>query len=80
MTYPKAQNIRDAAKMVPADRYFIETDCPYLAPIPFRGKRNEPAFVVETARAIGELRGLTREEVGTQTADNFRRFFGLEQR
>jgi TatD DNase family protein len=77
VTYPKAQNIRDAAKMVPADRYFIETDCPYLAPIPYRGRRNEPAFVVETARAIGELRGLSRDEVGAQTAENFRSFFGL---
>jgi TatD DNase family protein len=77
MTYPKAQNIRDAAKLVPADRYFIETDCPYLAPIPYRGKRNEPAFVVETARAIGELRGLRSEDVGVQTAANFRSFFGV---
>ena len=77
LTYPKAQNIRDAAKMVPPDRYFIETDCPYLAPIPYRGKRNEPAFVVETARAVGELRGLTRDEVGAQTAENFQSFFGL---
>lgn len=77
VTYPKAQNIRDAAKMVPEDRYFIETDCPYLAPIPYRGKRNEPAFVVETAGAVGKLRGMTREEVGVQTAENFRKFFGL---
>jgi TatD DNase family protein len=78
LTYPKAQNIRDVAKMVPADRYFIETDCPYLAPIPLRGKRNEPAFVVETAKSIGELRGLSREEVGAETSDNFRSFFGLK--
>ena len=77
LTYPKAQNIRDAAKLVPADRYFIETDCPYLAPIPYRGKRNEPAFVVETARAIADLRGLTRDEVGTQTSQNFLNFFAL---
>jgi TatD DNase family protein len=63
--------------MVPDDRYFIETDCPYLAPIPHRGKRNEPAFVVETARAIGELRGMKRDEVGQQTADNFQKFFAL---
>ena len=57
ITYPKAQNIRDAATIVPLDRMFIETDCPYLAPVPHRGKRNEPAYVVETARQIGELRG-----------------------
>ena len=49
ITYPKAQNIRDAAGMVPLDRIFIETDCPYLAPVPHRGKRNEPAFVVEVS-------------------------------
>jgi TatD DNase family protein len=78
LTYPKAQNIRDAAKLVPADRFFIETDCPYLAPIPHRGKRNEPAYVIHTAAAIGELRGLSGEEVGIQTAKNFASFFGIE--
>ena len=77
ITFPKAQNIRDAAKMVPADRFFTETDCPYLAPVPHRGKRNEPAFVVETARQIGELRGLSQEETGRMAAENFYRFFGL---
>ncbi len=79
VTFPKAQNIRDAASMVPLDRFFIETDCPYLAPIPHRGKRNEPAFVVETARQIGELRGVSREEIGRLTAQNFYRFFNLRQ-
>ena len=79
VTFPKAQNIRDAAAMVPLDRCFIETDCPYLAPIPYRGKRNEPAFVVETARQIGELRGLSREEIGRLSAANFYRFFGLQR-
>ena len=59
ITYPKAQNIRDAASMVPLDRMFIETDSPYLAPVPHRGKRNEPAFVTEVARQIGELRGIS---------------------
>lgn len=77
VTYPKAQNIRDAAAMVPMDRFFIETDCPYLAPVPHRGRRNEPAFVVETAKAIGSLRNSTGEEVGIQTAENFARFFGI---
>lgn len=77
LTYPKAQNIRDVAKEVPADRFFIETDCPYLAPIPFRGKRNEPAYVVETAKAIGELRGVSGEEIGAQSGENFFRFFGI---
>ena len=77
VTYPKAQNIRDAALIVPLDRMFIETDSPYLAPVPHRGKRNEPAYVVEVARAIGELRGLSQEEAGLQTTQNFYNFFGL---
>jgi TatD DNase family protein len=79
ITYPKAQNIRDAAAMAPLDRIFIETDSPYLAPVPHRGKRNEPAFVVESARQIGELRGMTTEEIGLQTTENFRQFFRLNR-
>lgn len=78
VTYPKAVNIREAARKVPLDRTFIETDSPYLAPIPHRGKRNEPAFVVETARQIGELRGISRDEVGRATTENFYRFFNLK--
>jgi TatD DNase family protein len=77
ITFPKAQAIRDAAQMVPLDRMLIETDSPYLAPIPYRGRRNEPAFVSEVARQIGELRGLPTEEIGSQTARNFYHFFGL---
>jgi TatD DNase family protein len=80
ITYPKAQNIRDAAAMAPLDRIFIETDSPYLAPVPHRGKRNEPAFVVESARQIGELRKMTAEEIGRQTSENFRGFFSLKER
>ncbi len=80
ITFPKAQQIRDAAKTVPMDRMLIETDCPFLAPVPHRGKRNEPAFVKETARQIGELLGRTSEEVGQQTADNFNRFFSLHEK
>jgi TatD DNase family protein len=79
VTFPKAQQIRDAAKQVPLDRILIETDCPYLAPVPFRGKRNEPAFVRETARQLGELRALSTEEIGVQTAKNFYRFFSLHE-
>ena len=78
VTYPKAQNIRDAAKMAPLDTMFIETDSPYLAPVPMRGKRNEPAFVVETAKFIAELRGLSAAELGKVTSENFFRFFTLE--
>src|SRR6478672_11551447 len=67
LTFPKAQQIRDAALAVPLDRMLIETDCPYLAPVPHRGKRNEPSFVKETAGKLAELRGLSTEEVGEQT-------------
>ncbi len=63
--------------MVPLDRMLIETDSPYLAPIPHRGQRNEPAFVREVARQIGELRNSSPEEIGSQTAQNFYKFFGL---
>ena len=79
ITFPKAQQIRDAAREVPLDRMLVETDCPYLAPVPHRGKRNEPAFVRETARQLGELRGLSTEEIGAQTAKNFYRFFSLHE-
>jgi TatD DNase family protein len=79
ITHPKAQNIRDAAAMAPLDHMFIETDCPYLAPVPYRGQRNEPAYVVETARRVGELRGLSTEDVGHQTSQNFTSFFRLAE-
>lgn len=79
LTFPKAQQIRDAAVQVPRDRILIETDCPYLAPVPHRGKRNEPAFVVETARKLGELLNLPSEEVGLQTTRNFYNFFKLTE-
>ena len=80
ITFPKAHNIREAAQFVPLDRMLIETDSPYLAPIPHRGQRNEPAFVIETARQVGQLRALPAEEIGRQTADNFFRFFKLGER
>ena len=80
ITFPKAQQIRDAAKEVPLDCMFIETDCPFLAPVPNRGKRNEPAFVVATAAKLGELRGLSAEEIGAQTAKNFYQFFSLHEK
>ncbi len=79
ITYPKAQNLRDAAAMVPLDRMFIETDSPYLAPVPHRGKRNEPAFVVEVARTIAGVRGISCEEIGLATTRNFYNFFGLSK-
>ncbi len=79
LTFPKAQQIRDAALEVPLDRLLIETDSPYLAPVPHRGKRNEPAFVAETAKKLGELRGLSQEEVGGLTTRNFYNFFKLAE-
>jgi TatD DNase family protein len=79
LTFPKAQQIRDAALEVPLDRVLIETDSPYLAPVPHRGKRNEPAFIKETARRLGELRGLSIEEVGQRTSRNFYNFFKLAE-
>jgi TatD DNase family protein len=79
VTFPKAQQIRDAAFEVPLERMLIETDSPYLAPVPNRGKRNEPAFVKETARKLGELRGMTGEQVGEGTSRNFYNFFKLTE-
>jgi TatD DNase family protein len=76
-TYPKAQNLRDVAKALPLENLLIETDSPFLAPQPYRGKRNEPAYVGEVAKAIGSVRNLAAEEIASATAGNFRRFFGL---
>jgi TatD DNase family protein len=80
ITFPKAQNIRDATQIVPLDRMLIETDSPYLAPIPHRGQRNEPAFVKEVARQIAESRGISTEEIGAQTTQNFYSFFKLREK
>jgi TatD DNase family protein len=73
LTFPKAESVREAARLTPADRLLIETDCPYLAPVPHRGKRNEPAFVAETARRLAEVRGQAVEEIAALTARNFER-------
>jgi TatD DNase family protein len=78
VTYPKAQNLRDVAREIPLDRLLIETDSPFLAPQPFRGRRNEPAHVAEVARTIGNVRDLPADEVAEVTSANFRRFFGLD--
>jgi TatD DNase family protein len=74
-TYPKTQNLRDVAKALPLENILIETDAPYLAPQPYRGKRNEPAYVAEVARTLASVRDLAPEELAAATAENFRRFF-----
>lgn len=80
ITFPKAKPIRDAALVVPLDRMLIETDAPFLAPVPNRGKRNEPAWVKEVAVTIGGLRNLDPAEVATQTAENFGLLLGSPRR
>jgi len=77
ITFKNAQQLRDVAAALPMEKILIETDCPLLAPEPYRGRRNEPVRVREVARQIGALHGLSTEEAGQITADNFRRFFGL---
>lgn len=77
VTFKKADGLRSIARQVPLDRLLIETDCPFLAPVPFRGKRNEPAFVVEVARCLAELRGLKLDEVARLTSANFAGVFKL---
>ncbi len=78
-TYPKAQNIRDVAKALPLANILIETDSPYLAPQPYRGKRNEPAYVGEVAKVLADVRNSGVGEIASATAENFRRFFQLAQ-
>lgn len=75
LAFPRAEVIQAVAKEVPLDRLLIETDAPFLAPPPHRGKRNEPAFVVEVARKLAALRGTTAEAIGQAALDNFRRLF-----
>ena len=74
-TFRNAEAVRDAARRAPADRILVETDAPFLAPVPMRGKRNEPAFVEHTARAVAALRGAGEEAFARQTTDNFFRLF-----
>ncbi len=75
LTFKNSQAIRDIAAELPADRIMVETDAPYLAPGKFRGKRNEPSFVVETARVLAETRGVSLDEIARQTTENFFRLF-----
>ncbi|WP_407160512.1 TatD family hydrolase [Bradyrhizobium sp. STM 3557] len=75
LTFKKSQGLRDLAAELPADRIMVETDAPYLAPGKFRGKRNEPAYVVETAKVLAETRGVSLEQIAEQTTETFFRLF-----
>jgi TatD DNase family protein len=78
VTYPKMQHLRDVARELPLERLLTETDSPFLPPQGKRGKRNEPANVVEVAQSLGNVRNLAGEEIAATTAANFRRFFRLD--
>ena len=75
LTFPRSMELRDIARDVPPERLLVETDAPYLAPVPFRGKRNEPAWVAHTAKVLAGLRGMTESELAALTTYNFRRLF-----
>ncbi|WP_428492633.1 TatD family hydrolase [Rhodopila sp.] len=75
LTFPRSAELREIARDVPSDRLLVETDAPYLAPVPFRGKRNEPAFVAHTARVLAEVRGVAPDALAELTTVNFRRLF-----
>jgi len=77
VTYPSARALPEVTRLVPADRLVVETDCPFLPPQPYRGKRNEPAYVAITARRVAELRGEPLEGLAAQTSENARRLFAL---
>jgi len=77
VTFKKADQLRDAARVVQLDRLLVETDCPFLTPVPFRGKRNEPAYVEHTARFLAEFYAVEFETLAKRTTQNFMEFFGL---
>lgn len=78
VTFKKADNLREAARVVPLEKLLIETDCPFLTPIPFRGKRNEPAYVVHTAEFLADFYGVELEKLAEQTTANFTEFFRIK--
>lgn len=80
MTFNKAEDLRQTVSSLPLDRLLVETDAPYLAPVPNRGKRNEPAFVAHTAAKLAQVKGVTAAEIAAQTTDNFFRLFAKVRR
>lgn len=78
VTFKKADNLREAARVVPLGKLLVETDCPFLTPVPMRGKRNEPAFVVHTAKFLADFYGVDFDTIARQTTDNFLAFFRLQ--
>ncbi len=79
LTFKSAQNLRDIVSVLPLESLMIETDCPYMAPVPYRGKRNEPSFVVEVARTIAKVKSLPLEAVAAKTTENALRFFHIKE-
>jgi TatD DNase family protein len=77
VTFPKAENLRDAARIIPLERLLVETDCPFLTPVPYRGKRNEPSYVVNTAKFLADFYEIEFELLAEQTTKNFMEFFKL---
>ena len=75
LTFKNSGALRELAAALPADRIMVETDAPYLAPLPYRGKRNEPTYVVETAKVLADTRGVSADEIAAQTTENFFRLF-----
>ena len=78
VTFKKAEQIKESAKIVPSDRLLVETDCPFLAPVPKRGKTNEPSFVRYVAQQVADLRGVTLESLAEQTTSNACRLFNID--
>ena len=77
LSFKSAEELREIARRVPADRYLIETDCPYLAPVPFRGRRNEPAYVARVAEVLAEVRETGVETIAEESTKNFKQLFGV---
>jgi TatD DNase family protein len=78
VTFKKAERLREVAAKVPSNRLLVETDCPYLTPEPYRGKRNQPAYVRYVVQTIARVRGVTHRKIALATTDNARRLFGID--